>query len=154
MNTSFVRGQQQSPLSIQAVLPHVVITGDLQLVVTESDVARGPIIGSYSIETQGMQKSLQVCWGGEGQVRDRRARTTGIAFEMPGFRVGQMWIYSVQAQVTDRLCLPMRTLSSRSNISPMNRCYPLHIRRETPPIKDELLKNKAQQQQQQGGYYS
>ena len=69
MNTTFVQGQPQSPLAIQAALPHVVITGDLQLVVTESDVARGPIIGRYSIEAQEMQKPLQVCWGGEGQVR-------------------------------------------------------------------------------------
>ena len=102
MNTTFVHRQPQSPLAIQEALPHVVIIGDLQLVVTEADVARGPIIGRYSIETQEMQKPLQVCWGGEGQVRDRRARTTEIAFEMPGFRAGQMWIYSVQAQVTDR----------------------------------------------------
>src|SRR2546423_3021498 len=102
MKTPFVHGQPQSPLTIQAALPHVVITGDLQLVVTEADVARGPIIGRYSIETQEMQKPLQVCWGGEGQVRDRRARTTEIAFEIPGLRAGQMWIYSVQAQVTDR----------------------------------------------------
>ena len=102
MNTTFVQGQPQLPLSIQATLPHVVITGDLQLVVTESDVARGPIIGRYNIETQEMWDPLRVCWGGEGQVRDRRARTTEIAFKMPGFRAGQMWIYSVQAQVTDR----------------------------------------------------
>ena len=102
MNTTFVHGQPQSPLAIQAALPHVVITGDLQLVVTESDVARGPVIGRYSIEAQEMQKPLQVCWGGEGQMRDRRARTTKIAFKMPGFRAGQMWTYSVQAQVTDR----------------------------------------------------
>jgi hypothetical protein len=102
MNTTFVQGQAQSPLAIQAALPHVVITGDLQIVVTESDGARGPIIGRYSIETQEMQKPLQVYWGGEGQVKDRQARATEIAFKMPGFRAGQMWIYSVQAQVTDQ----------------------------------------------------
>ncbi|HCF88250.1 MAG TPA: hypothetical protein DEV72_23955 [Ktedonobacter sp.] len=102
MNMTFVQGQPQSPLAIQAALPHVVITGDLQLVVTESDVARGPIIGSYSIETRQMQEPLQVYWGAEGQVCNRQARVTDIAFEMPGFRAGQMWIYSVQAQVTDR----------------------------------------------------
>lgn len=102
MNTPFVQGQPHSPVAIQAVLPHVAITGDLQLVVTESDVARGPIVGRYSIETQQMQEPLQVCWGGEGQVQDRRARTTEIVFDMSRFRAGQIWIYSVQAQVTDR----------------------------------------------------
>ena len=102
MDTTLVQGQPQSPLAVQAALPHVGITGDLQLVVTESDVARGQIIGRYSIETQEMQKPLQVYWGGEGEVKDRRARTTEIAFKMPGFRAGQMSVYSVQAQVTDR----------------------------------------------------
>src|SRR5437588_964228 len=82
MNTTFVQGQPQSPLAIQAALPYVVITGDLQLVVTESDVARGPIIGRYSIETQEMQEPLQVYWGAEGQVCNRQARATDIAFEM------------------------------------------------------------------------
>lgn len=28
MNTTFVQGQPQSPLAIQAALPHVVIAGD------------------------------------------------------------------------------------------------------------------------------
>src|SRR5436305_13595301 len=102
MNTTFVQGQPQSPLAIQEALPRVVIIGDLQLVVTEADVARGPIIGRYSIETQEMQKPLEVCWGGEGQVRDPRASTTEISFEMPGFRARQMRISSVQAHVTDR----------------------------------------------------
>jgi hypothetical protein len=49
-----------------------------------------------------MQEPLQVYWGAEGQVCNRQARATDIAFEMPGFRAGQMWTYSVQAQVTDR----------------------------------------------------
>ncbi len=102
MNTPFVQGQPQSPLAIQAALPHVVITGDLQLVVTESDVARGPIIGRYSIETQEMQEPLQVYWGAEGQVCNRQARATDIAFEMPQAQAGQSWIYPVQAQVTDQ----------------------------------------------------
>jgi len=102
MNTTFVQGQPQSPLAIQAALPYVVITGDLQLVVTESDVARGPIIGRYSIETQEMQEPLQVYWGAEGQVCNRQARATDIAFEMPQAQAGQSWIYPVQAQVTDQ----------------------------------------------------
>ena len=102
MNTTFVQGQPQSPLAIQAALPHVVITGDIQLVVTESDVARGPITGHYSIETQEMQEPLQVYWGAEGQVCNRQARATDIAFEMPQAQAGQSWIYPVQAQVTDQ----------------------------------------------------
>ena len=102
MNTTFVQGQPPSPLAIQAALPYVVITGDLQLVVTESDVARGPITGHYSIETQEMQEPLQVYWGAEGQVCNRQARATDIAFEMPQAQAGQSWIYPVQAQVTDQ----------------------------------------------------
>ena len=102
MNTTFVQGQPQSPHAIQVALPHVVITGDLQLVVTESDVARGPITGHYSIETQEMQEPLQVYWGAEGQVCNRQARATDIAFEMPQAQAGQSWIYPVQAQVTDQ----------------------------------------------------
>src|SRR2546430_15491385 len=86
----------------QEPLPQVVITGDLRFSVTESEAAHGPITGHYSIETRQMQEPLQVYWGAEGQVRDRRARTKEIAFKMPGFRAGQMWIYSVQAPVTDR----------------------------------------------------
>lgn len=69
---------------------------------TESDAAHGLIKGSYSIETREMQEQLLILWGGEGQVLNRRARTTDIAFEMPEARVGQTWIYPVQAQITDR----------------------------------------------------
>ena len=86
----------------QESLPQVVVIGDLRLSVTESEAAHGPITGHYSIETREMQEPLQVCWGAEGQVRDRQARATDIAFEMPQARVGQRWIYSVQAQVTDQ----------------------------------------------------
>src|SRR5258708_12923613 len=102
MNTTFVQGKTQRPLANQEARPDGIITGDLQLVVTESDVARGPIIGRYSIETQEMQEPLQVCWGGEGQVCNRQARATDIAFEMPQAQAGQSWIYPVQAQVTDQ----------------------------------------------------
>jgi hypothetical protein len=49
-----------------------------------------------------MQEPLQVLWGAEGQVRNRLARSTEITFEMPKARAGQIWIYSVQAQVTDQ----------------------------------------------------
>jgi len=102
MSTAFEQRQQLSPTAIQTSLPHVVVTGDLQLSVTESDAAHGPITGKYRIETRDMQEPLSILWGGEGQVGNRRARTTDIAFEMPGALAGQRWIYPVQVQVTDR----------------------------------------------------
>ncbi len=86
----------------QKPLPQVVITGDLRLSVTESEAAHGPITGHYSIETRQMQEPLQVYWGAEGQVCNRQARVTDIAFEMPQAQAGQSWIYPVQAQVTDQ----------------------------------------------------
>lgn len=102
MSIAFEQRQQQAPPVIQPSLPQVVIIGDLRLSVTESEAAHGPITGSYSIETRQMQEPFQVLWGAEGQVRNRQARATDIAFEMPQARAGQMWIYSVQAQVTDQ----------------------------------------------------
>jgi hypothetical protein len=95
MSTALEQRQQLS-------LPYVVITGDLQLCVTEAEAGRGPITGRYSIETRQMQEPLQVCWGAEGQVRHPQARATDIAFAMPQARAGQRWIYLVQAQVTDQ----------------------------------------------------
>jgi hypothetical protein len=102
MSTVLEQRQQLSSLVIQPSLPQVVITGDLQLSVTESDAAHGPITGSYRIETQEMQEPLRVLWGAEGQVRNRMARATDIAFEIPKARAGQIWIYAVQTQVTDQ----------------------------------------------------
>jgi len=102
MSTVPKQRQQLSPLATQASLSRVIITGDLLLSVTESDAAHGPIKGSYSIEIEEMREPLQVSWGAEGQVRSRQARATEIAFDLPGARAGQTWIYAVQAQVTDR----------------------------------------------------
>jgi hypothetical protein len=102
MSTALEQRQQLPPLVIQTSLPQVVITGDLRLSVTESDAAHGPITGSYRIETREMQEPLRVLWGAEGQVRSRQTRATDITFEMPGARAGQIWIYAVQAQVTDQ----------------------------------------------------
>jgi hypothetical protein len=86
----------------QEPLPQVGITGDLRLSVTESEATHGPITGHYSIETRQMQEPLWVLWGAEGQVCNRQARATDIAFEMPQAQAGQSWIYPVQAQVTDQ----------------------------------------------------
>ena len=102
MNIALEQRQQISALVTQPSHPQVVITGDLRLSVTESDAAHGPITGSYSIETREMQEPLQVCWGTEGQVRNRQSMSTDITFEMPQAQAAQMWIYPVQAQVTDR----------------------------------------------------
>jgi hypothetical protein len=97
--------KQRQPLSLLATktsLSRASIKGDLRLTVTESDAAHGPIKGSYKIETEEMQEPVQVSWGGEGHVHSRQARATDIAFEIPEARAGQTWIYTVQAQVTDR----------------------------------------------------
>lgn len=94
--------EQSVPLVMQTCLPQVLIRGDLRLSVTEWEAAHGPITGHYSIETREMQEPLQVCWGAEGQVLNRQARATDIAFEMPKAQAGQRWTYLVQAQVTDR----------------------------------------------------
>jgi hypothetical protein len=102
MSTRYEQRQRLSPLGIQTSLSQVFITGDLQLCVTESDAAHGPIKGSYRIETQEIQEPLQVLWGAEGQVGSRQARATEIAFEMSGVQAGQMRIYPVQVQVTDQ----------------------------------------------------
>ena len=100
-------GQEKSNMSTplehgQQPLPQVVITGDLQISVTESEAVHGPITGHYCIETRQMQEPLQIYWGAEGQVCQRQARATEIAFDMPQAHAGQRWIYPVQAQVTDR----------------------------------------------------
>lgn len=91
-----------SPSAPQSVFPSVIITGDIQMVVTEADVARGLITGSYRIETQSMQEPLQILWDAEGQVLNRQSRTTAITFDLAGVRAGQSVIATVQVQVTDR----------------------------------------------------
>ena len=102
MSTVLKQRQQLSLLATQTSLSRASIKGDLRLTVTESDAAHGPIKGSYKIETEEMQEPLLVNWGAEGQVRSRQARATDIAFEIPEARAGQTWIYTVQAQITDR----------------------------------------------------
>ena len=102
MSAIYEQRHQLSPRQTLTCLPQVFITGDLQLSVTESDAAHGPVKGNYRIEIQEMREPLQVLWGAEGQVQSRQARATDITFEMAGARAGQMLIYPVQVQVTDR----------------------------------------------------
>src|SRR5947209_19565542 len=96
----------------QESLPQVVVIGDLRLSVTESEAAHGPITGHYSIEIRQMQEPLQVYWGAEGQLCNRQTRVTDIAFEMPQVQAGQMWIYSVHAQLADGRTSIMTELSA------------------------------------------
>lgn len=102
MSTKLEQRHHLASLVIQPPFPQVVIIGDIRLTVTELEATHGPITGNYRIETQHMQEPLQVLWGAEGQVCNRRARATDIAFEIPQAQAGQLWIYMVQVQVTDQ----------------------------------------------------
>ncbi len=72
------------------------------IIVTEQEVARGPITGRYTVETQDMREPLFVRWHAQhGRVQNRSARLTAIAFDLSGTRAGQMWTAVITAQVTD-----------------------------------------------------
>jgi hypothetical protein len=78
------------------------ITGDLTLRVTEQEVARGPITGNYTVETQDMKEPLHVLWHAQdGEVFNRCASTTPIAFDLSGTQAGHMWTTVITVQVTD-----------------------------------------------------
>ena len=82
--------------------PEASIKGDLGIIVTEQEVARGPIIGRYTIETQDMQEPLFVRWHAQhGRVLNRAARSTAIAFDLCGTQAGQIWTAVITAQVMD-----------------------------------------------------
>lgn len=78
------------------------ITGDLAIMVTEQEVARGPITGNYTVETQDMREPLHVLWHEQdGEVFNRCTCTTPIASLLSGTRAGQMWTTVITVQVTD-----------------------------------------------------
>jgi hypothetical protein len=82
--------------------PRVVLTGDLRFSVTEQEVARGPIIGQYTLETQDMQEPLRVLWHAQnGRVLHRCARSTAIAFDLYGAGADQIWTSVITVQMTD-----------------------------------------------------
>jgi len=55
--------------------PEASIKGDLGIIVTEQEVAHGPIIGRYTVETQDMREPLFVRWHAQhGRVQNRSAR--------------------------------------------------------------------------------
>ena len=82
--------------------PEASIKGDLGIIVTEQEVARGPITGRYIVETQDMREPLFVRWHAQhGRVLNRAARSTAIAFDLCGTRAGQIWTGVITVQVTD-----------------------------------------------------
>lgn len=97
MNTRLIEG----PATVDTT-PRALIAGDLHLCVTESEVARMPVKGSYRIDAEGMQEPLQIFWNAEGRVLNREAGSTDIEFDMRGSRAGQMRVHVVTAQVMER----------------------------------------------------
>jgi hypothetical protein len=82
--------------------PEASIKGDLGIIVTEQEVARGPITGRYTVETQDMREPLFVRWHAQhGKVQNRAARSTAIAFDLCGTQAGQIWTAVITTQVTD-----------------------------------------------------
>src|SRR6266496_717754 len=72
--------------------PEASIKGDLGIIVTEQEVARGPITKRYTVETQNMREPLFVRWHAQqGRILNRSARSTAIAFDLCGTRAGQIW---------------------------------------------------------------
>src|SRR5215469_2782304 len=80
----------------------VRLTADLPSWVTVQEVIRGAIRGVCTVETQDMREPLGVRWSAqEGEVRDRCARSTEIAFDLGGTAAGQFWTSVVEVQVTE-----------------------------------------------------
>jgi len=80
----------------------VWLTADLPSWVTVQEVIRGAIRGVCTVETQDMREPLGVRWSAqEGEVRDRCARSTEIAFDLSGTEAGQLWTSVVGVQVTE-----------------------------------------------------
>jgi hypothetical protein len=78
------------------------IKGDLGIIVTEQEVARGPITRRYTVEMRDMREPLFVYWHAQhGRVLNRAAQSTAIAFDLSGTRAGQIWTAVITAQVTD-----------------------------------------------------
>ena len=78
------------------------IKGDLAIMVSEQEVARGPIIGHYTVETQDMSEPLFVFWHApDGKPLNHCARSTAIAFDLCGTRAGHMWTTVITVQVTE-----------------------------------------------------
>jgi hypothetical protein len=79
-----------------------MLTADFLSSVAVQEVAHGPIRGLCTVETQGMRELLDVRWfAQDGEVLDRCARSTEIAFDLSGTEAGQLWTSVVGVQVTE-----------------------------------------------------
>ena len=82
--------------------PKASIKGDISIFVTEQEVARGPITGCYTVETEDTREPLFVLWRTQnGAVLNCSARSTAIAFDLSAARVGELWTPVITVQVTD-----------------------------------------------------
>ena len=80
----------------------VRLTADLPSSVTVQEVAHGAIRGLWTVETQDLREPLGVRWSAQdGEVLDRCARSTEIAFDLSGTEAGQLWTSVVGVQVTE-----------------------------------------------------
>src|SRR2546426_1161099 len=72
--------------------PQAWITGDIICSPAEQEVARGPIIGHYTVVVEDMAEPLFVLWQAQnGAVLNRSARSTAIAFDLSEACAGQRW---------------------------------------------------------------
>ena len=70
--------------------------------VAEQEVARGAIIGHYTVVMEDMAEPFFVLWQAQnGAVLDRSARSTAIAFDLSEACAGQLWTSEITVQVTD-----------------------------------------------------
>lgn len=98
------RGERQPapPPGQEFQQPVVIIKGDINLRVSESEAALQPVMGRYHIVTDGMQEPLHLLWYADGQVLHRQARSTPIAFDLRGTPAGHTRIYQVAVQAVER----------------------------------------------------
>ena len=82
--------------------PKAWITGDITFSLAEQEVARGPIIGHYTVVVEDMAEPLFVLWRAQNEaVLNRSARSTAIAFDLSEACAGQRWTSEIMVQVTD-----------------------------------------------------
>jgi hypothetical protein len=72
--------------------PEASIKGDISFCVTRQQVIAGPITGHYRVETKDLQEPIFFYWHAQdGEVLNRNASSTEIAFDLRGERTGPWW---------------------------------------------------------------